>query len=1772
MQQDAEAAISSYLRVLDDDVGNAMALDALKRLYRAEERWIDLVELLIRKLDFCDTDEDRIETKFELAQVYEAELKEDMQAIQCYRDILDLAPVHEKTIEALEVLFEDEREQLAIAEMLEPIYRELESWEKLIGVIEVLLTNIYDEFERGERLSEILKLWEIRLERQDKAFESAGRLFLERPQSEEACSELRRLALSLDEVERWAELYREALSGEKLYDFSDKRPVLMVLAEIVSERLGDFESAQALYEEVLLEDPTDAAALDRLEWGYNQRGDWAALIALYRRRVELSADPSVRIELLLKIALINEEILEAIDDSIEAYGQVLDIEFEDERAISALERLYRQVGQFEELAELYRRQLDFTEEGEERVALLHRLGMVQDQELDRVPEAIDSYRSAIELDSSHPGTRRSLEALLHSLGERDEELRHYRHQIATILEPLYDESQWHRLVQVYEVQLEQLDDPFSQVEIMVKQARLLEAHEPDRKLAFDAYARAFKVSPSAAEIRQELERLAQELTLWQELVEIYQSSVDSCDDEFELISILMRIAQLFEKELGQESEAIAHYRRVLERDPSYREALDALERLYLQAEAFKELVEVLVAKAEAISDIWERKDLYYRIADIWEEMLESPQEAIQTYRSILDIDDEDQTALDALERLFKRTEGWVDLIDVLRRKIVLAEDSTERKGLFHQIAILYDEQLDDSSEAIEVYRSVLGEDPNDAEAILALDRLFNAQERWIDLLDILHTELDIANEHGDEEAVNAIELRIGLLLEEHLDDSMRALTHYEAILQRTPEHGEALARLEAMLREPAYQEAATEILRPLYESLGRWGSLVELYSMRLADLQDPFDRKELALKIAGLYEEELEQPQAAFEFLARVAVDGVEDEALLEEYGRLAAQLEAWAEFVKTYEELLEKGTDPNFSLKLCMKAAQTYENYLEDPQSAIAKYARVVEIDEYHGDALASLDRLYQQTENWEALISILERRIEVSSEPSERLLFRFQIGYLNEQVFEKLPEAIDQYKQIIWDEPKHEDALESLERLVQHVEHRFEIAEVLEPLYRQWEAWQKLYELLVLKLEVLEDDFDKMTLLRQLGSIAEEKLSDLPQAFAAYASALSFASDDAGLIQQLERLAEVIENWSDLAEALESVRKEIDDDFNRLQITLKLALLYVDKLGQLEAAEGCFKEVIEADPEQSEALVQLERIYQALERPLDLLSVFEQRIEYSYDLPERKELLYRCADVALNTLQDDERGIGYLEQILEVDDTEATALDALESLLESKERWDDLIGVLERKVSLALEADDILRIRLRIGAIAAEKLEDFDRAIMAFHNALDFDPTNREILATLEDLLVSAERWSNVRDIIMRRLSVADEDEERLMLHIKLAAIAEAKFNDTERAVENLQQVLMIDPSNDDALGELERIFSAEGRFNDLLSILNQQKEQTTEPEDLISLNVRIAQVAGSHLGDKKTAIESLNHVLEIQPTNYQALAVLAKLYEEEGDYPKALELLNTQLGSATDAVAASDVLVRIAQVLEAGQGESEQIEEAFVEALKQNPQNLTAIESLLEIYSARQDHTSRLRILEYKVAALNEPEERRQLLLEIANTAKNELGDFETAARTLEQLYAADTSDLETAEQLLDAYIQSDNQAKAHPLLDALIGGLKEKKLNKKLPPFYHMAGQMAEKAGDSAKALESYQAARAINANYMPNLHSLGLLFFKEQDLEEALKIFQTMLLHQMNIKDKSIKISIFYHLGMVHMQKGDDRRAKGMFNRALSLDANHEPSKTALAEL
>src|SRR5262249_34296676 len=121
----------------------------------------------------------------------------------------------------------------------------------------------------------------------------------------------------------------------------------------------------------------------------------------------------------------------------------------------------------------------------------------------------------------------------------------------------------------------------------------------------------------------------------------------------------------------------------------------------------------------------------------------------------------------------------------------------------------------------------------------------------------------------------------------------------------------------------------------------------------------------------------------------------------------------------------------------------------------------------------------------------------------------------------------------------------------------------------------------------------------------------------------------------------------------------------------------------------------------------------------------------------PQKKVGLYLAlADMLETQLQDQLQAISAYRSALATDPGCADALAALDRLYRRNEMWEQLIDVLERRADSLDEGDEQMRVRLEIGRLWDERLNEPSRAIAAFNKVKDVDPRSLPALRALERL----------------------------------------------------------------------------------------------------------------------------------------------------------------------------------------------------------------------------------------------------------------------------------------------------------------------------------------------------------------------------------------------------------------------------------------------------
>src|SRR5207248_2839915 len=161
-------------------------------------------------------------------------------------------------------------------------------------------------------------------------------------------------------------------------------------------------------------------------------------------------------------------------------------------------------------------------------------------------------------------------------------------------------------------------------------------------------------------------------------------------------------------------------------------------------------------------------------------------------------------------------------------------------------------------------------------------------------------------------------------------------------------------------------------------------------------------------------------------------------------------------------------------------------------PEDAIRDWQAVLELQAQDKQALDSLSRLFEKSQNAKSLSEVLTRKAQASQDPAERFDLLMKAGEAYETSGNDAA-AIDAFK----------NAVTGIERLMAVDQVRPDAARLLEPCYRRLKDLKKLVEVLEVRVAIA-DAQAKLPLLTEVA-VLRDGLGQKPLAFAARLRAFS-------------------------------------------------------------------------------------------------------------------------------------------------------------------------------------------------------------------------------------------------------------------------------------------------------------------------------------------------------------------------------------------------------------------------------------------------------------------------------------------------------------------------------------------------------------------------------------------------------------------------------------------------------------------------------------------
>lgn len=1618
-----DAAVEALGQVVALDRADREVLQRLDSIYSETQRWEELASVLEKQLeiDGGGDEHQRSEFSFRLGQTLHRKLNRGPEAVSFYEQVLLDRPEHEGARDGLQALLDDPDSQQNASRVLLPLYETAQDWASVVRCLQI---ELQQEAEGSERSAELLRriasIYGAELNDPQHAFENYAQALRDNGEDEFSRGELRELASAQGWWQRYAQLLEEVSSKTT---GARRRAMLGELAEVYELQLDSVSGAIRAHRERLNDDEGDLESLQALEKLLQRSEKWEDLLEVYEKQLASVEDDGQRAEIRLKIARLQDETLEQNDQAIESYQQLMDDPDYAPLAQTALDRLYTKNERWSELGDILSQQIRPQDPEPENVARMLRLGELRAQKLEQRHEAIELYGDVLDIDAHNQSAISALEGMLDA---PDDQL-----QVARKLEPIYRSSaQWEPLIKVMDIMVDQSHDDEQKRDLLLQIADIQSTTDQSEQ-AFEATGKAFLLRPDDAPVQAKLSDLAQRLDADEKLVALYSQATDDSEDDNLKVELLRKVGEIYDQRLGDSEKAAETYDRILEIHPDDLQAVDELIGVHHRASRFEELSRAVQQKVEVVEDPQAKRDLLLYAAMIHKTQLAQPERAEDLYQQVLEVDHANAEALDNLETLHVAGKNWDAFKDVLHRRMELADEPNQQREVLRRLAQLYDEQLGDSEQAIDTYQRLITVAPDDHMAISALDRLYGEANRPHEQLQILERAID---QGSDRELEMSLRYRIGQLLQNDIDDRERAVQAYRDLLDRAPEHAEAMSALGEMVHDQGDPTAAAEVLEPRYEARGDWDKLVGLHS-RLADYTDSPDEQISRLhRAADLRYRQLQDIPGTFALYEKALDAQPEENETVARMEELSQETGQWQRFVDGMAKRVQATDHTETKTRTLLRMAEVQRQELDDVDGAIARYREVLDIDPTQRSATDSLDRVYQEQGRWPELVENLKQQLP-SSEGERWLDQQFRIAEIYRNQLQDYPNAIAAYREILLSDPDHVPTIAALEALFEAEVAQLEVADILQPIYESSQDWEKVVQVGRVRFSASEDVHDRFAIIQKVADICENKLGATDSALHWWLRAYAEDPSNDEALMQVERLGEMTGQWHEVANTAAEILEgeQANEPERRIEVLCLLGSVLDQHLAEPEAAMESYQEVLTLDEDNAKALEALSRIYGERGMYEELAEVSKRCIKNELNGEKLVELELGLARLYEQHLGQDQEAIAAYQRVLDHNSGNEVALDALERVYLSQEKWSKLYEVYERKAEVSENEEEIARCYQHMAKLCSGVLDRRDDAIEHWTRVLERRGDEPIALAELAELCQDTERWEQALDALKRYTYVQEDDELKMVAYQDLGRIHSEHLDQPQAALEAWTAAQELAPHDPLTLKTLRSMYESMEKWPelaDVLRALSEVSEEELAPDSRRDLLARLGVVQGEYLMDNEPAIEAWNYVLDYDQGDREALDALERIYHSEARWEEAVDVLRRRADhSDDDEEARVDALRKIALLWDERLDNRDEAILAYEDLLTVEPADEATGARLEEIYREEQRWEELRGLLIRRAENASTAEDQVVYLQQAAKIDEEHQGDLESAFAILKVALQCDFTNEQTAAELERIATQTD-----------------------------------------------------------------------------------------------------------------------------------------------
>lgn len=966
-------------------------------------------------------------------------------------------------------------------------------------------------------------------------------------------------------------------------------------------------------------------------------------------------------------------------------------------------------------------------------------------------------------------------------------------------------------------------------------AGLCEAQLRDLETAIQAWKQVCQIDRSDEQARDQLRRLLERGARWDDLASVLEQEAMGTPDVEQKIALEKKLAVLHETKRKDPAAAAEAWARIANLSPEDETAILTAVKLYEKGERFDLAASVIADSIAGITEPPIRATLLQKLGEL-RLKIQDPGGAGEAFAEAAEAVGQAKI-WEMAEKAFITASRYADAANALDQRAQLA-DGKQQATLLAQAADLLLKAGDPGSAILKLEQATEIDPANDAYA-QALDEQYRRDGREPDLVRFLLSRAEKLND----KARRIVARRTAAAIQSGLGDREGARESLLLLLS-DGDDAEALGKLVEDAGERGDYQDQVELLRRLG-----------------ATTKNPAEKLAIALREASVLAESLDDVEGAIERYegilkgldpkSRIALHAIAD--LEERRGNhqgAAAALER--------EIPLSEGPE---RVELAQRVAQLYEGPLANPRGAIKALEIVHAADPEDFDAIARLQKLSEEVEDWPRVAALMTTLVEVEGDEEEA-----------SRLSVRLAEILDLRLN------KGDEALGVLERLADQGDEPCRVAYVALGDKLGWKG------IVATKLVAWNESASGPQRNEALRS-AFDRFLDIGRDADAARVAMELARSrgaDRDLAEKLEQLATKLKDLDALGVAHDLLGKEMSGVARAAELVRQAEVQVQAGVDPIEAMQHGESALTSVPPAEVEPL--LTRLAALTPAPGHVIDLYERQVGRCRAPADRLVALARAAQVAAERGAND-RARSFFELALGggVQDETITALEGAARLGDDKAGGTALRAILADALAAGGQGSrDGGRTRgallRRAATLAHRDLLDVNKAFGWLGDAL-ITHVDDASLEALEQLGRDVNDIPRVEATLSRALDeVFDGPLVRKLLH-RRAKLRRDVVGDRKGAAVDLKKLHDLSPSDLDVMNDLSSLLLELGDHRGMIQLYEDQILRGRDPALRAELARNVARIWEEDLGDARESADAWRRVLRMKAGDTEATAGLER-----------------------------------------------------------------------------------------------------------------------------------------------------------------------------------------------------------------------------------------------------------------------------------------------------